>query len=478
MTRAGAYRDVFLLPGAARVFLPALVGRLSFAMVTLALLFAVQSSTGSFALAGAATGAFGLANVLASPYRARLVDRRGQRVILRALVVAYAIGLCALAALTATPDAGGWAVVLLAAATGLFPPPLGAAMRVVWGRICPTPALRIRAYSVDAVCEELLFTTGPLLAAGIITIWSAPAALLLTAGVAIVGTVGMTSSTASLAQPTVTVAPPVHARPLRQRSFFAVLVALLGVGVVLGVVEVAAPAFADSLGSVGLAGVLLAAFATGSAFGGLLYGHRDWSGPLSRRLIALGLGMALFCALLALAPSVVFVGFGLAAVGFFLAPSLITGYLLADSLTGPEVRTEAASWINTAVNTGAALAAAGAGLAVDTSSTTAAFLLGAGGALACLTAAAPILVKRGFPAPSPARSGEPASLLRQTPEGDHHPIGHNGDHEPPDDDTDTGRGVVREGSLRPGREQSQNDPRCRDPEPGRIHDPRLPGLDL
>ncbi|TFD28814.1 hypothetical protein [Cryobacterium lyxosi] len=49
----------------------------------------------------------------------------------------------------------------------------------------------------------------------------------------------------------------------------------------------------------------------------------------------------------------------------FLAPSLVTGYLLADDVTAPEVRTEASSWINTAVNAGAAVAAVMVGFAMD-----------------------------------------------------------------------------------------------------------------
>ena len=52
------------------------------------------------------------------------------------------------------------------------------------------------------------------------------------------------------------------------------LIALLGVGVELGTVEVVAPTIADRQGSVGLAGILLAAFAAGSAVEGLLYGQR------------------------------------------------------------------------------------------------------------------------------------------------------------------------------------------------------------
>lgn len=394
MTTPGSYLEVLRTPRAMRVFLPALVGRLSFAMVTLGLLYAAQQSTGSFAVAGAATGAFGLANVLASPFRARAVDRFGQALTLNALAVAYALGLGGLAALTSQSQPPVWAIVALAALTGVFPPPLGASMRVLWGRIAPTPALRVRAYSVDAVAEELLFTTGPLVAAAIITLSSPAVALLATAGVVVLGTAGMTSSAVSRAHRPVRQAAAAGSRPLRQKGFVPVLAALLGVGVVLGVVEVAAPAVATELGSAAIAGALLAAFAAGSAVGGLLYGRRSWASPLPRRLIVLGGCMALLTGLLALAPGVIVLGVGLAAVGFFLAPSLVTGYLLADDLTEPAVRTEASSWINTAVNTGAALAAAGAGLAVDAASTDLALLLGAAVALLCLAAAAPFLRRR------------------------------------------------------------------------------------
>ena len=70
---------VLHLPGALRAFLPALLGRSALAMAGLALLLAVQKSTGSFADAGFASAAFGIANVVAAPWRARIIDRWGQR---------------------------------------------------------------------------------------------------------------------------------------------------------------------------------------------------------------------------------------------------------------------------------------------------------------------------------------------------------------------------------------------------------------
>lgn len=58
---------------------------------------------------------------------------------------------------------------------------------------------------------------------------------------------------------------------------------------------------------------------------------------------------------------------GLALVGLFLAPSLITGYLIADTIVPASGRTEASTWINTSVNLGASLASAAAGIAIERS---------------------------------------------------------------------------------------------------------------
>jgi MFS family permease len=386
------YLEVLRAPGALRVFAPALVGRLSFAMVTLVLLFAVQRSTDSFAVAGSATGAFGLANVIASPYRARFVDRYGQRFALNSLAIGFAAGLSGIAALTAQPDPSAGLLVGFAAIVGLFPPPLGASMRVLWGSLTPPGTLRMKAYSVDAVCEELLFTTGPLIAAAVVGAASPPVGLLATAAVALAGTFGMTSSVLSRRHGVATPSPHKASQPLRQRGFVAILVALLGVGVVLGTVEVAAPAVAESKGSVGLAGILLAAVAAGSAIGGLLYGQRAWRSSLVKRLLISVTAMTALCALLAVVELVVVLGFGLAVVGFFLAPSLVTGYLLADELTAVEVRTEASSWINTAVNAGAAVAAVLVGFVVDSREPRIGFVIGAGVAsVLALAAAVPLL---------------------------------------------------------------------------------------
>lgn len=376
-----SYLRVLRTPGVLRVFLPALLGRLSLAMVGLALLLAVVAATSSFAIAGLMTGAFGLANVIASPWRARLVDRWGQRRVLNLLALINAASLCFLAYLLSQGVDTVLFLGTVAVLTGLSTPPLGASMRVLWASVTPAGPIRTRAYSVDAVAEELTFTTGPVTIAAIIAATSPLAGLLVTAAVVLTGTIGMTSGPVSAQQKGAPNRLCREDKPLRQKGFIPNLIILLGVGIVLGAIEVAVPASADRGNSVTLAGWLLSAFAAGSAIGGLLYGQRTWCSSLSTRLVVLCALMSAGTIALAFAESILASVLILVAVGFFLAPSLITGYLVADSITAPAARTEASSWINTSVNLGASLSAATVGLIVDESSPETALTIGGSTAL-------------------------------------------------------------------------------------------------
>ena len=367
------------LPGALRAFVPALIGRSALAMAGLAVLLAVQEGTGSFALAGLASAAFGLANVVAAPWRARAVDRWGQPRALGLLGIVQAAGFVGFgivsAVATAPGSVAGWSVAL-AVVVGLSAPPLGAAMRVVWSSLTDSGPQREKAFSLDAVAEELLFVGGPVAITAIIVASSPSVGLFVTAGVGLVGTLGLITSRASAA---LSGTPPRarehRARPLAVPGFLRVLVVLTGVGAVLGVVEIGAPALAAEAGAVAVSGWLLAAFAAGSAAGGLLYGPVRWRVSLGVRLLVLCAAIGLTAVAVSTLGSLPLFAGGLVLLGAFLAPSLITGYLVADAVVAPDGRTEASAWINTAVNLGASLASAVAGAVIDASGTGVALLV-------------------------------------------------------------------------------------------------------
>lgn len=389
-----SYAAVLRLPGARILFGSALLGRLSFATVALSLVLSVQHATGTFAVAGAATGAFGLANVIASPVRARYVDRFGPTRALLVLGTLFSGALC-MVGVGCLAAWAPWTLVAVSTIAGLFAPPLGSSMRVMWAAIVPEARLLPRAYSLDAVAEEILFTAGPLLVGLLILVSGPVVALFMTAAVALTGTTLFCLNRRVRAHgPTTTVAHA-HERPLRQRGFPTVLIALMGVGLVIGTMETGVPAFTAERSSAAAAGILLALLAAGSAAGGLVYGHRAWRPALAVRLVVLSVSLVVVSALAAVAPNEVVLGTVLVGVGLFLAPTVVTAYLLADALTAEHVRTEATTWTNTSINFGVAIGAAVAGVVVDHAGTTSAFVIGAAAALVLtLTAASRMRILR------------------------------------------------------------------------------------
>jgi MFS family permease len=352
----------------------------------LALLIAVQDSTGSYTQAGFATAAFGIANVIAAPWRARAVDRFGQRIALTTMASGQASGFIALALIMEAEGVAAIWFLALSAVAGLTAPPLGAAMRMVWASLTTAGDQRTKAFSIDAVCEDLLFVGGPVIITSVIVASSPSIGLWVTAAAVSFGTAAMTSSASSGALRGTGGSGARGDRPLRQPGFARVLTVLLGVGGVLGVTEIAAPATAAQRDAVAASGWLLAVFAGGSALGGFLYGQLNLKAGIGKRLFALCVSMGLAAVFVSQLDTLGLFAAGLALIGLFLAPSLITGYLIADSIVPDTSRTEASTWINTSVNLGASLASAAAGLVIDRSGAWLALLLVGAIALALASA--------------------------------------------------------------------------------------------
>ncbi|MFB6888320.1 MFS transporter [Kitasatospora sp. NPDC056327] len=439
------YRAVLGAPHAGRTFAAALVGRLSYGVVPLALLVAVRDSTGSYSAAGLAMALFGLASVLLSPVRAALVDRHGPRRALPPMAVLCSALLLAVAAATARPGAGPVTVGALVVAAGCCTPPLGPVMRTLWRRILPDPALLRRAFSLDGVAEELLFVTGPLLVGLLLPLTGpagavvAGAALLLTGALLMVasplaaperagaggpaapagagaaaadGADGRAADGAGAGAP----AGPGGSGGRSGRGRFrrsrlgggralrsAVLAAAV-TGLGLGALDLMVVAFADAQGRPAAVGWILAALSVGSAVGGLGLGALDRPLPNAVRLplFTAGLGLALTAA--GFAPNLLVLGAAVALAGLFVAPALTTAYLVADEAVAADARTRAGAWVNTAVNAGSAAGGATVGLLVGRVPLPLCFVLAAVPALA----AVPVLRARDFGDAGPRRKSDSA----------------------------------------------------------------------
>jgi len=145
----------------------------------------------------------------------------------------------------------------------------------------------------------------------------------------------------------------------------------------MGAIELAFVAFATEHGLQSQTGIILGAFAVGSALGGLWYGTRGWRAPLGQRfaiaLVAYAAGMSAVLAepgLLVLSASMLIAGAGV-------SPTLITGYAIAERQAPARRRTEAMAWIGSAILIGAAGGSALAGPIINAGGARSAYLLAA-----------------------------------------------------------------------------------------------------
>ncbi|MFB8756332.1 MFS transporter [Streptomyces nigra] len=361
-----SYAHVLRLPHARTTFAAALLGRLSYGIVPLSVMLAVTRARGSYTVAGAVMALFSGTSVFLSPARAALIDRYGPRRALVPMTAAYAGLLGLLTAVVWRPGAVSPLLLgAVAAAAGACTPPLGPAMRAVWGRIAPDPDLLRRAYSLDAVAEELLFVSGPLLVGALVA--AAPPAVGIAVGAVLIaaGAAGFVMS------PVVRAVRPERVRATaregaRARVLRAVrrpVLAALGVGLALGAADLLVVAFAENHGAGGGGAAWpLAALSAGSAVGGLLHGAVSWRAPAGLRLPLLTAGLGLAVLLAGLATGLGTLTAVMAAAGFFVSPALTTAYLLADETAPSGARVRAGAWVNTAVNAGSTAGTAAAGV--------------------------------------------------------------------------------------------------------------------
>lgn len=364
-----SYAAVLRTPHARGAFLAALVARLSYGTVSLALMLTVTRATGSYTVAGTVMALFGATGVFLSPYRAALVDRHGPRRALLPMALLYAVLLCVLAAVARAPGTPAAVIAATAALAGACTPPLGPTMRAVWAALLPDRALLQRAYSLDGVAEELLFVTGPLLVGVVVGVASPAVGVLLSALLVAVGTVAFVLSPATEALRPVRRAAQAEEPASRRgtgRALRQPVLVAAAVGLTLSGVELLVVAFAGHrhLGDSAVAWVL-AALSAGSAVGGLVNGAVAWSAPARVRLpfLAGGFGLAVAAAGFAPGPGVLVAA--LVCAGLFVAPALTTTYLIADEAAEPGFRVRAGAWVNTAVNAGTSAGAAATGLLVE-----------------------------------------------------------------------------------------------------------------
>lgn len=378
---ATGYKDLLKTPHAARLLAGTLVGRLPNATAPIAVVLLVRAEGGGYSLAGALAAVYGIANAVGQPLLGRAVDLYGQPRVQLPAAVLSALGVVLLVAVGTDPPLLAYLAVVVA---GLCTPPLEGGLRALWPGVLGKEDRVHRAYAMDAVAQEVMFTVGPLLVTLLVALWSPGVALLVINATGVLGALSVVMSEPSRAWRSA----PREAHwlgALRAPGLLALLAAFLFVGVALGSITVAGVAYADDQGRESVYGWLMAALGLGALLGGVAYGSRQWTGAPERRLRMIVALLALGYLPLTLTPGVVAMTGLCLIAGIFLAPAIACAFIVVDRHAPRGTVTEAFSWLVTTFGVGAALGTAAAGPAVDAGGTTASFAVaGAGGVAALL----------------------------------------------------------------------------------------------
>lgn len=374
-----SYRRVLARPGALLFSSTGLVARLPISMLGIGIVLLVADATGSYGVAGTVSAVYVVANAVFAVVQGRLVDTLGQRRVLPAATVVYAVALAGL--MTAVQL--GWPLAVAfgcAFLSGAALPQVGACVRARWTHVLDRPAERQTAFALEAVLDEVVFVVGPIVVAVLATTVHP------LAGLAVALVLGLAGPLALAAQHATE--PPVHpvrhgdgGRPRMPWAVVAPLVVVMAaLGAVFGGTEVTTIAFTDELGARRWSGLLLALWAAGSLVAGVLTGAISWRRGPAYRLALGSLGMGLMLVPLPFVTSMALMGGWLFVCGFAISPTLIASISLVERVAPPRRLTEAMGVLHTGLAAGVALGAALAGRVVDAAGAGAAYWVSVGAA--------------------------------------------------------------------------------------------------
>lgn len=356
------YRALFAVPGTKAFSAAGFLGRMPLSMMGIGVVTMISQLTGRYGLAGALSATIALSAAAIGPQISRLVDRHGQRRVLRlaTLVALTAAAGLLLAAHLRWPD---WVLFVCAAGIGSVPS-LGAMIRARWAALYRgTPKLHT-AYSFESVVDEVCFIFGPIISIGLSTAWFPEAGPVLATCFLAAGVFWLTAQRATEPEP--------HPQEkhgggsaLRSAGLQVLVATFAATGAIFGSVDVVTVAFADERGHKGAASVVLALYAAGSCVAGVVFGLLRFTGVPERRWLLGVAAMAVSMIPLLLVGNLPLLAVALFVAGLSIAPTMITTMSLIEEHVPRAKLTEGMTWVSTGLAVGVALGSSVAGWVID-----------------------------------------------------------------------------------------------------------------
>ncbi|MFD3626092.1 MFS transporter [Streptomyces sp. NPDC058698] len=394
------YRALFAARGSKAFSTAGFLGRMPLSMMGIGVVTMISELTGRYGLAGALSATIALSAASAGPQVSRLVDRYGQRRVLRPATLisltAAAVLLCA--AHYAWPE---WVLFVACVGIGCVPS-VGAMIRARWAALYRgTPQLHT-AYSFESVVDEICFVFGPIVSIGLSTAWFPEAGPLLAACFLAAGVFWLTSQRATEPVPH----PREHrggGSALRSPGLQVLVATFVATGAIFGAVDVVTVAFAEEQGRKAAASLVLSVYALGSCVAGAVFGLLRFAGAPERRWLLGVCAMAVSMIPLLLVGNLPFLAVALFFAGLAIAPTMITTMSLIEEHVPRAQLTEGMTWVSTGLAAGVAAGSSVAGRVIDAAGARAGY--GVPAVAGAVAVAVGFLGYRRLKRPAPGRGG-------------------------------------------------------------------------
>lgn len=374
------YKKLFRVPGGWRFSFAAFILRLPISMLYLAIVLFVVAETDSYATAGVLSMAASIVLSIASPLWSRAADQFGQRRILSitAPLHIFFMGAFVFLLKSDAPTFLWFASALLFEA---FVIGSGQMVRRRWiHAIGDDRALTDTAYSFEAFVDEVIFTSGPVIAT-LLAVTFAPEYAIF-AAMFLVATGGILFASQRSTEP-----PPHPKEPSADHSLLirlpfirALFIPLMLCGSFFSSAGLVIVGYSEEYGIREWSGFFIAIWSLGSGVSALLIGTIKWKrNEATRFLESLAflfiLTIPIYLVAVFLPENLLLMGVVLFFNGLAIAPLLTAGFAAAERSVAENRKTEVLAWAISALNLGGALPPAITGYIIDNQGVSVAFVI-------------------------------------------------------------------------------------------------------
>ena len=374
------YKKLFKVPGGWRFSFAAFILRLPISMLYLAIVLFVVAETDSYATAGALSMAASIVLSIASPLWSRAADQFGQRRILSitAPLHIFFMGAFVFLLKSDAPTILWFTSALLFEA---FVIGSGQMVRRRWiYAIGEDRALTDTAYSFEAFVDEVIFTSGPVIAT-LLAVTFAPEYAIF-AAMLFVATGGLLFASQKSTEP-----PPHPKEPDSDHSLLirlpfirALFIPLMLCGSFFSSAGLVIVGYSEEYGIREWSGYFIAVWSFGSGISALIIGAIKWKRSEATRFLEslfllVLLTIPIYLVALLIPEKLVIMGVVLFFNGLAIAPLLTAGFAAAERSVAENRKTEVLAWAISALNLGGALPPAITGYIIDNQGVSVAFVI-------------------------------------------------------------------------------------------------------